>query len=577
MITKVIDSLTASAMDVADNLTQAIHPKSKSGTAASSGMLALAVLCVVAQLDFSQLIFALIGAVAYSVLQSMPPKRRVRGEASADRPVREKKAASPVSCPRTPLEGDRFSMDPHLRDREQPQRSISGRDLGRELARSDAPWRCSSSGAITPERAVGGKGWSLSDSLSCAAKPKAEVRKPSLLPVAAPQFQAKGWEAEVDELLSQISPTPESDRVVKELAAFVQRTVARVIPEVEVVGFASGNLARGQAYGVAVPDVDIVINVTPDALAKRLQGRLASGRAAATKLDARKIQKSAIRTCTDRLVSVGGFKFRRSAFRGPEPKVTLLAPASPATNDMAVPVDFSVNAVTPLYSAALLTECGRIDSRAKGLMLMVKRWAKDRGVCHAAKGHLSPYLWNILTIYFLQVYAGEGEPILPPLEEFEMSSGLIKRSAGAGQAAATPKARRAVKEGAERKSVGELFKEFLNFYNSEFDWQKEAISIRLGRRAAPDAALPVHVVLREDGQTMVGPSVEDPFEAGENLGSSTTAPSLLRLREELKRAAELSTKGEASLTELLELWIPPIAEEQADEAEATPMAADVDA
>ena len=39
------------------------------------------------------------------------------------------------------------------------------------------------------------------------------------------------------------------------------------------------------------------------------------------------------------------------------------------------------------------------------LVLLVKRWAKHRGICHAAKGHLPPYAWSILCLHFLQVLA----------------------------------------------------------------------------------------------------------------------------------------------------------------------------
>merc|ERR1711862_1091594 len=71
--------------------------------------------------------------------------------------------------------------------------------------------------------------------------------------------------------------------------------------------------------------------------------------------------------------------------------------------------------------AALLTECGQLEPRARELILLVKRWAKDRGICHAAKGHLSPYSWTLLCIFFLQV---REEPMLPPLDRFKKSSAL---------------------------------------------------------------------------------------------------------------------------------------------------------
>merc|ERR1719191_624710 len=179
---------------------------------------------------------------------------------------------------------------------------------------------------------------------------------------------------------------------------------------------------------------------------------------AISRLDTRKLQKSAIRVCTSLLVSVG-FKFRRSSFRSEEPKVTLLAPPSLRVSDVAIPVDFSVNNTTPLYNMALLTECGQMDPRAKLLILVVRRWAKDRGICHASKGHLPPYAWSLLVIYFLQVGNRDEGPLLPPLEEFALSSGLmgkppVKKS---GSDKANPK--HAAAKG-NPASVSTLFKEF---------------------------------------------------------------------------------------------------------------------
>merc|ERR1719506_623667 len=86
--------------------------------------------------------------------------------------------------------------------------------------------------------------------------------------------------------------------------------------------------------------------------------------------------------------------------------------------------------MTPLYNATLLTECGTFDNRAKELVLLVKRWAKDRAICHTPKGHLSPYMWGTLTIFFLQVRGDEEGPVLPSLDNFEMSPGLLSRLGG---------------------------------------------------------------------------------------------------------------------------------------------------
>merc|ERR1719356_876383 len=199
--------------------------------------------------------------------------------------------------------------------------------------------------------------------------------------------------------------------------------LSNLIPEADVMGFASGDVLRGTAFAVAIPEVDIILNATPTAIVERLQSRASRPLPHAAKLDARKLQKSMLRACTDELTMGPHFKFRRSAFKGQEPKVTLMA----EINGKTIPIDFSVNTTTPLYNAALLTECGQIEPRAKELILLVRMWAKDRGISHAAKGHLSPYAWSLLVIYFLQVWEGQGDPLLPNITSFKMSSGLLRK------------------------------------------------------------------------------------------------------------------------------------------------------
>jgi len=374
----------------------------------------------------------------------------------------------------------------------------------------------------------------------------------------------------VEELLSQIAPTEDSDKIVRRLASRVEKEVRGLLPEAEVSGFAFSDLTRGTAYGVAVPEVDIVVTVSPEVLSSRLRDRHIQHPELKDPMDERKLTKSAIRACADRLVATGHFKFRRSAFRCEEPKVTLLAMPSLGLA-AAVPVSFSVNSKTPLRAAALLRECSAIEPRTEALVLLIKRWAKDRGICHAAKGHLSPYLWTLLAVYFLQVGATgeEGSPLLPPLLGFSSSS--LRCAAGSGPSSQAREQRRRPREQPEQAepAVAELVREFLHIYARRFDFRSEAVSVRLGRRAAPHVSLPLHVVLGEDGvSTQIGISIEDPLDRRRNLGDGATPFSLRRLREELGRGAELLERSSgcdgASLARLLEPWAPPAAEVEED-------------
>eukprot|EP00929_Paragymnodinium_shiwhaense_P007494 TRINITY_DN111415_c0_g1_i1.p1 TRINITY_DN111415_c0_g1~~TRINITY_DN111415_c0_g1_i1.p1 ORF type:complete len:508 (-),score=126.34 TRINITY_DN111415_c0_g1_i1:100-1623(-) len=380
----------------------------------------------------------------------------------------------------------------------------------------------------------------------CTASPNTPTAAPSspserkacktqtVMPIEAPVFKSAGFDDEVKELLSQIEPNTMSKAAVRELASLVQKTIQHVIPEAKVVGLSPSDFRKSKAFGVAVPEVDVVVNVHPTALARRLN----TGR-----LDAAKLHKAAIRTIAEMLVSAAGFKFRRSAFRGLEPKITLLAPALAGLTADSISLDLSVNSTIPFHGNALIANAGRVEAQAKDLILFVRRWARDRGVCHAAKGHLSLYVWTVMAIYFLQVNEDDKGSLLPSLAEME------KRTiTGDGSK----------NDNNEKKAdIGALFKAFVRFYTTTFNWRKEAVSICAARRASPPLEMPLHVIA-QDGieEVAVAPSIVDPLDKTRNLSESMTRESLVRLKEEFARAAELSQRG-ASLSELLELWSPP--------------------
>jgi len=319
-----------------------------------------------------------------------------------------------------------------------------------------------------------------------------------------------------------------------------------ILPEAEIFGFASGSLNSGAAFAVAVPDLEIVVCMDPKDLHRRLQGRTGLGGV----LDNKKVYKAALRTITDRLVQTAAFKFRRSAFRDEEPKVILLAPAT-TSSDQVVPLSLGVNNTTPFDATALLAECYQQQPKARALILLVRRWAKDRGLSHVAAGHLPPSTWTLLAIYFLQVGFDGGSMLLPPLVNFTM---YAKSKGGQGGGGQLPSLVQVSECGS---SLGELFKSFFHFFACQFDWRHEVVCPRLGRRGLPSSKFPSHILWQEDGKSgHDGPRIEDPFDTATNLGSFMTVQSFARLCEEFRRADRLCAKG-ISLTALLEPWAPP--------------------
>eukprot|EP00448_Togula_jolla_P020240 CAMPEP_0170589280 /NCGR_PEP_ID=MMETSP0224-20130122/11268_1 /TAXON_ID=285029 /ORGANISM="Togula jolla, Strain CCCM 725" /LENGTH=399 /DNA_ID=CAMNT_0010913031 /DNA_START=97 /DNA_END=1293 /DNA_ORIENTATION=- len=303
--------------------------------------------------------------------------------------------------------------------------------------------------------------------------------KPTARPIVPLKCVAKGWENEVDELVRKIQITPEINGLVQAIVSATRAAIQPAIPEAEIVGFASGNPILNRAFAMAVPEIHIVMKVSSAVLLQRLESRYTRGGSTSYRPDGKKLQKCAIRHCTEQLVAAG-FKFRRSAFVSDDPKVCLLVPQSLGFCTESVAIEICVNSDVPLQTETIISECKSQDARAESLILLVRRWARDRGIAHASKGHLPICAWNLLTVFFLQV-APESDALLSPV----------------GGAPIQPETK-AIKHGSP-KSVAELFRQFVAFYARDFNWQTEGISVRLGQRAPPPAELPLNYLEAKDG------------------------------------------------------------------------------
>merc|ERR1719478_454060 len=129
-------------------------------------------------------------------------------------------------------------------------------------------------------------------------------------------------------------------------------------------------------------------------------------------------------------------------------------------------------------------------------------------------------------MYFMQVGVGDEGPLLPALKAFKISMHTSNTASGPNansqhkSPSPTPSKFWPSTENAGKLSIAQLFSKFVQFYGQHYNWRNEAISIRLGRRAPPGLSLPLHVVVHDDGNgtTELGPTIEDPFNAGVNLG-----------------------------------------------------------
>lgn len=279
------------------------------GTAAdkwTSTALALALFAAVAPLDISQLILLAVGATAYALLQPVAVNMP-----AAARPVVAVKPNTSVKAPRIQSAALAAAVGKYV-----PPALRSGREAAARPLVGDLWMRPAAPVARCPAGPPGPPGHAAVPAAAAAEPPRSATVKP----VIAPTFWTSSWDAQVDELISDLLPTVAGDQALDMIASRVRRVLRRLVPVAEVLGLSSTASLRGRAFGVAVPDADIVVSCDPASLEKCLQTGSCRDTSAGTAADHRHLQKLALRAFTEKLIASGDFRFRRSAFASEEPK-----------------------------------------------------------------------------------------------------------------------------------------------------------------------------------------------------------------------------------------------------------------
>eukprot|EP00927_Polykrikos_kofoidii_P057576 TRINITY_DN5171_c0_g2_i1.p1 TRINITY_DN5171_c0_g2~~TRINITY_DN5171_c0_g2_i1.p1 ORF type:complete len:551 (+),score=63.67 TRINITY_DN5171_c0_g2_i1:35-1687(+) len=405
----------------------------------------------------------------------------------------------------------------------------------------------------------------------------------------------RAFEAQVQTLVNQLGMSRHGQQTIAELASSVQWAIRRLLPEAEVDAFASCDVSLANSGSAGNPSIDVVLVISPAALVERLASSSGSVLPSKARLDLRKLTKAALRAVINELVLSRRFKFRRSAFSSSEPKVTFVTsqqgrPTGQASLEhneceKGLPFDLWINAVSPIRTAALLGECSRVDRRAKDLVLVVHRWARDRGISHVGKGYLSRYAWTLAVVCFLQAADTERESFLPALDSLSLRSAVqpprqlplnsrttVVSSTPSPWLHVTPNGGRSAfsqySSETKSKSIASLFQEFVCFYNETFDWEGGVIAVRLAdadahmhmqmklQRQSVSAFAESATAVGNTGHEFVGPRIEDPFEPALNVNEHMTVSSFEHIKLEFDRVAKLISSC-ASLSEVMQPWLSP--------------------
>ncbi|KAL3080826.1 hypothetical protein niasHS_014931 [Heterodera schachtii] len=138
--------------------------------------------------------------------------------------------------------------------------------------------------------------------------------------------------------------------------------------------------------------------------------------------------------------------------------------------------DINVNNFAGVYNSFLLHNYSRIDDRFPAICLLVKHWAKVKGISDASGGYLNSYSLILMVLHFLQ--CGVDPPVLPNLQQLYPDLFSLRRPfTDLVYFEDLPTPLPEIQQ--NDRTVGELLIAFFDYFN-RFDFNRYAISVRRG-------------------------------------------------------------------------------------------------
>ncbi|KAH7712833.1 PAP/25A associated domain-containing protein [Aphelenchoides avenae] len=146
-------------------------------------------------------------------------------------------------------------------------------------------------------------------------------------------------------------------------------------------------------------------------------------------------------------------------------------------------VDLNANNPVGIRNTHLLNYYSEFDWRVRPLVSVVKEWAKRRGINDANRSSFTSYSLVLLVIHYLQ--CGTSPPVLPSLQKlyparFNHEADVRKMCI---KDPLDPPPEQVWKKRNE-KTLGDLLLGFFEYYAKHFNFDEQAISVRLGYRVS---------------------------------------------------------------------------------------------
>jgi DNA polymerase sigma len=334
---------------------------------------------------------------------------------------------------------------------------------------------------------------------------------------------------ELQSFISRVTPSVDdtmSHNVVLDLVRDVARRVLDPSADIQMFGSAASGLCeRGS-------DIDATVIVDFAILNKRFHGK---NRTPSVGHETRTLCSEAVCAIAKYIESTNGTGLGvEGLINGAKVPIVVLSSFGRQI------IDVSINNVLPTFNTRLLGEYSKLDSRVISLVLSVKRWAKMAQVSDAKMGNLSSYSWSILCLYYLQ-YVG----IIPSLQSRAPPGLDLYHCPSTGKSfdvtflsGPAAQAEKRLLPPKDDLTVAELLCGFFTFYDKEFKWGTEVVSIRIGGKERKSINEAEFGMLSQGSRSMMElPTgterihIEDPFDLTRNLHCVMDTEGLIRLRK----------------------------------------------
>jgi len=328
-------------------------------------------------------------------------------------------------------------------------------------------------------------------------------RKQNRLTRLAPSFKSSGTVSELREMVQRIKPRPEGYEALQEFKMVLDNLIARKLQiQGKVTGFAYASPFIESPMVRHEPEISISVAVDLAQYHPWVQQSVQN--------EADSLLESSSKAMLNRIKKC----FPGQPLFADGARFGFVAPIQHTRYLKQACMQLAINDPLPIRGGKLMEFCNKFQSIASDLVLLVQQWARWRAICLVSKGDLHLYVWTILVIFYLQI-----QGLLPPFVEHIQDG---------------PKCTLPCKRSIMR---AHFFKGFFTFYNKDFNFSTEVVSVSTGARCIRKHPSPTSLC------------IEDPFDAQYDPTSCVTAERISLLKQELQRGDRLCSSC-SSLSDL---------------------------